>query len=82
MVVHWPADGTLHRMGAHRQGGAVAGLCVVVDDDVGDLHDVGAASTSAGAAAVVGSTPADVDLQHLGVVVFQIVQVDAVFIVL
>lgn len=82
MIVHGSTDGTLNRMRAHGQRGPVAGLSVVVDDDVRDLDDIGAAPAAAGASAVVGSTPADVDLKHFGVIVFQIVQVDAVFLFL
>ena len=73
MVEYGSTDGAFHRMRTHWQRGAIAGLSVVIDDNVGDLDDVGAASTSAGAATVVGSTPADVDLKHFGVVVFQII---------
>lgn len=80
IIIDGSPDGPLHRMRAHGQRGSIARFSIIVDDHLRNGH--GRAAAAAGAPAFVVAAAADVDLQHFGVVVFQVVQVDAVLIVL
>jgi len=86
-IVQRTSDGAFNRMRTHWQGGSVARFCSVVDNnDVRDWYRSAAAPADS-ARSCPGTTrdiaaAADVDLQHLGVVVFQVVQVDPVLFVL
>ena len=80
IIIDGSPNGPLHRMRAHGQWGSVARLSIIVDNHGRNGH--GRAAAAAGAPAFVVAAAADVDLQHFGVVVFQVVQVDAVLIVL
>ncbi len=80
IIIDGPPNGSLHRVRAHGQGGSVARFSIIVNDHLRNGH--GRAAAAAGAPAFVVSAAADVDLQHFGVVVFQVVQVDAVFVIL
>jgi hypothetical protein len=80
IIIDGSPDGPLHQMRAHGQRGSIARFSIIVDDHLRNGH--GRAAAAAGAPAFVVAAAADVDLQHFGVVVFQVVQVDAVLIVL
>lgn len=80
IIIDGSPNGPLHRMRAHGQRGSVARFSIIVNDHLRNGH--GRTAAAAGAPAFVVSAAADVDLQHFGVVVFQVVQVDAVFVIL